>query len=91
MADIGYNILINNRSGTVLNMGQPAIESAIEASGIAVEELCFCEPEDMAETLARMVKSDAPLLIGGGDGTIRESAASLAGKRKPLAYCPSAP
>ncbi|MDC7676083.1 diacylglycerol/lipid kinase family protein [Asticcacaulis machinosus] len=88
MADTGFNILINNRSGTVLNMGQPAIESAIEASGIAVAELCFCEPDDMAQTLMRFAKSDAPLLIGGGDGTIREMAAALVGKKKAFGVLP---
>ncbi|OYW79126.1 MAG: diacylglycerol kinase, partial [Asticcacaulis sp. 32-58-5] len=88
MAETGFNILINKRSGTVLNMGEPAIESAIETSGIEVAELCFCEPQDMADTLTRMAKSEAPLLIGGGDGTIRETAAALVGRKKAFGVLP---
>ncbi len=77
MTKSGYNILINKRSGTVLNMGIPAIEAAIAHSGIAVAELCLCEPDDMPTELARLSQLTAPLLIGGGDGTIRESAKTL--------------
>ena len=78
MTQTGYTILINKRSGTVLNMGIPAIEAAITGSGIAVSELCLCEPEDMQAELARVSQLPAPLLIGGGDGTLRECAKSLA-------------
>jgi diacylglycerol kinase family enzyme len=84
----GFNILINAKSGTVLNMGLPAIEAAIGDSGLEVAELCFSEPEDMADNLTRLASQATPLLIGGGDGSLREAAKYLADKDKPFGVLP---
>ena len=88
MTDQVFNILINGKSGTMLNMGQPAIESAIATSGIGIAELCFSEPEDMQDNLARLSKQSTPLLIGGGDGTIRETAKYLSNHGKAFGILP---
>ena len=88
MASGGFNILVNGKAGTVLAMGQPAIAAAIAASRMTVAELCFSEPEAMQANLERMSRSQGPLLIGGGDGTIRESAKYLAGHKKPFGVLP---
>ncbi|CAL4865983.1 lipid kinase YegS [Asticcacaulis sp. MM231] len=88
MTDQVFNILINGKSGTVLNMGQPAIESAITHSGIGVAELFFSAPEDMRDNLARLSKQNTPLLIGGGDGTIRETAKYMSSHGKPFGILP---
>jgi len=87
-ADTSYNILINKRSGTVLNMGEPAIQTAIDSSGIAVGELLFCEPDHMQAELQRLATNTAPLIVGGGDGTIRESAVHLAKAGKAFGILP---
>lgn len=88
MAAADFNILINAKSGTVLAMGEPAIRAAVESSGLRVAELCFSEPDDMQADLKRLAKSKNPLLIGGGDGTLRDSAAFLAGEDKPFGVLP---
>ncbi|WP_443748956.1 diacylglycerol/lipid kinase family protein [Asticcacaulis solisilvae] len=88
MAGKGFNILINRRSGTVLNMGEAAVEAAIHDSGLEVAELCLSEPDAMSENLDRFIKSTQPLLIGGGDGTIRESAKVLAEHGKAFGVLP---
>ncbi len=93
MAAESYNILINARSGTVLDMGEDAIRAAIEVSGIGVAELFFSAPEDMSEQLQRLSRGKSPLLVGGGDGTIREVAKSLSeqvliGRGKPFGILP---
>lgn len=88
MASGGFNILINVKSGTVLNMGTPAIETAIEASGLVVKELCLSEPEDMQTNLERFSTQKAQLLIGGGDGTIRETAKYLSTRNKAFGVLP---
>lgn len=84
----GFNILINRKSGTVLNMGEPAVEAAITASEIPVSELCMSEPEDMQANLERLSKRPERLLIGGGDGTIRETAKYLAAHKKAFGVLP---
>lgn len=83
-----FNILINVKSGTVLNMGVPAVEAAIDASGIQVAELCLSEPEDMQSNLERLSVKAEPLIIGGGDGTVRECARVLSEKKKPFGVLP---
>lgn len=88
MAGKGFNILINRRSGTVLNMGEPAVQAAIHDSGLEVAELCLSEPDAMAENLDRLIGRPHPLLIGGGDGTIRESAKVLAERGKAFGVLP---
>ncbi len=88
MAGTGYNILINRRSGTVLNMGEPAVQKAIETSGIAVEELCLAEPTDMQAELARLAALDTPLIVGGGDGTIRDCSKYLSEQQKAFGVLP---
>jgi diacylglycerol kinase family enzyme len=84
----GFNILINRKSGTVLNMGEPAIEAAITASDIPVAELCLSEPDDMQANLERLSQKPERLLIGGGDGTIRETAKYLASQKKAFGILP---
>ncbi len=88
MAAASFNILINGKSGTVLSMGQPTIEQAITHSGIKVDELCFSEPDEMQANLERLAAKKALLLIGGGDGTIRESAKYLSDQKKAFGVLP---
>jgi diacylglycerol kinase family enzyme len=83
-----YNILINAKAGTVLAMGIPALKDAFTLSGIEIAELCLCAPKDMAETLKRLCESDTPLLVGGGDGTIRETAKALSQGQKAFGILP---
>jgi len=83
-----FNILINVKSGTVLNMGVAAVEAAITASGIPVAELCMSEPEDMHAHLERLAEDDEPLIVGGGDGTIRETAKYMAGRKNAFGILP---
>ena len=84
----GFNILINRKSGTILNMGEPAIEGAITASEIPVAELCMSDPDDMQANLERLSQKPERLLIGGGDGTIRETAKYLATHKKAFGVLP---
>ena len=88
MTTNGFNILINGKSGTVLGMGQEAVASAIGASGLTVAELCFSEPEDMQANLERLRHKRNALLVGGGDGTIRETAKYLAPFKRPFGILP---
>src|SRR4051812_28490709 len=88
MAGKDFNILINRRSGTVLAMGEPAVEAAIADSSLDVAELCFSEPDQMSANLDRLIKSQQPLIVGGGDGTIRECAKVLAERGKAFGVLP---
>ncbi len=83
-----FNILINKRAGTVLAMGEDAITTAIQQAGLAVGEQLFAEPGDIHAELERLAALDAPLLIGGGDGTIRDCAEVLAKHQKAFGVLP---
>lgn len=88
MAATAYNILINGKAGTVLNLGHDSITAAIEASGMAVNELLFAEPAEMEAALDRFAQSPHPLLVGGGDGTLRSCADTLSRKNKAFGILP---
>jgi len=88
MAATAYNILINGKAGTVLNLGHDSITAAIEASGMAVNELMFAEPAEMEAALDRFAQSPNPLLVGGGDGTLRSCADTLSRKNKAFGILP---
>ncbi|MFT3998136.1 MAG: diacylglycerol kinase family protein [Asticcacaulis sp.] len=88
MADKAYNILINAKAGTVLNLGQDTIRAAIETSGMAVKDLLFAEPEEMEAALGRFARQKNPLLVGGGDGTLRSCADTLSRKNKAFGVLP---
>lgn len=74
-----FHIYINAHSGTVQAAGQEALETQIRASALPVAELVFLPPEAIFERLAAY-DGAFPLLIGGGDGTIRSCGALMRGK-----------
>ncbi|MBW8881714.1 MAG: diacylglycerol kinase [Asticcacaulis sp.] len=88
MAGTPFNILINAKSGTAITLGEDAIRAQIDTSQIPVAELVFAEPEDMHGHLERLSQDPKPLLIGGGDGTIRETACYLTQHKKPFGVLP---
>ncbi len=83
-----FHILINKRAGTVLTMGEDAVRAAVEASGLAVASLLFAEPGDIHGELERLAAVPEPLLVGGGDGTIRDCAEVLARHGKAFGVLP---
>lgn len=84
-----FHILINQNAGTVQNLRPEGVESLIVQSGIGVESLHFLEPDGFLEKLEYyQTQSDAPILIGGGDGTIRSCAPLFMGSGKPLGLFP---
>ena len=83
-----FNILINKRAGTVLAMGEKVIEAAIHAAALPVGETVFAEPEHIHAELERLACLDAPLLVGGGDGTIRDCADILGRLKKGFGILP---
>lgn len=83
-----FNILINKRAGTVLTMGEGAIEAAIRKADLQVDELLFAEPDHIHAELERLARQKSPLLIGGGDGTIRDCADVLARRAKAFGVLP---
>lgn len=66
-----FHILINKNAGTVQNLGEGELESLIVQSGIGVESLHFLEPDKVSQKAEYYRDSNAPVLLGGGDGTIR--------------------
>jgi diacylglycerol kinase family enzyme len=72
-----YNIILNVASGTAQSIGAENLKTMIENSGLEYEEIILCDGAEMDENLDKLILSPLPLLIGGGDGTIRYSAAKL--------------
>lgn len=66
-----------------------AIVRQVELGGFSVETARSLSPGDLTRFSARAVKDGADrVVVCGGDGSIREAAAGLAGTRVPLAVIP---
>ena len=69
-----YHIIINKTSGTALQYSQDEIEKIILESGIGVHTLHILPPQYIQDKLNTFKDSPCPILVGGGDGTIRHCA-----------------
>lgn len=69
-----FHILINSKAGGVHTIGEANIEKILARSGLNIESLYIEPPKKLFKTLARLKHSSTPILIGGGDGTIRSCA-----------------
>lgn len=70
-------IIINQNAGTVLQLGEQKIKEIITRNTLSVQDIYFYEPDAFFERLENLEGADQPLLIGGGDGTIRGAAGVL--------------
>ncbi|MAF97072.1 MAG: hypothetical protein CMH26_00385 [Micavibrio sp.] len=72
-----FTIYINANSGTVNNLGKDAIEDLITRSELEIKSLHFLDTEELSKRLEHHDNSEANILIGGGDGTIKLAAEKL--------------
>lgn len=86
--DFSYHLLINERSGTAGKTGREAIEQAVEASGLPLYRLEFVPPDDLPERLREAAGGEHPVLIGGGDGSIKCCAEHMLESKKPFGILP---
>lgn len=87
---MNYTVLINGKSGYVLNNGEDNIrQSILSASLTNSENIFFLAPEELNQKLdSYNDKMGMNLLIGGGDGTIRSCAGRLLDKKIPFGILP---
>ncbi len=88
-----YHIIINQSSGTVLRMGADVLRQKIEESGIDYASLSIVDSKDIYDTIDDVNNADDtdPLLVGGGDGTIKCAASILLNKennKRPMCVLP---
>jgi diacylglycerol kinase family enzyme len=78
-----YHIVINENAGTVINETRAVIEKKIQDSGIEAATVKFLKPDEITQFLEKLEKQgdDAPILIGGGDGTVTSVASSIQNKK----------
>lgn len=74
MEQDSYHIVINQQAGHALSLGLPAMENLIKKHLPRAGKIEFTNADKLAQTAKN---SDRPLLIGGGDGTIKSCAAAL--------------
>lgn len=82
-----YDIFINTHSGTVLTVGNDALEREITESRLPIRSLYILPAEQLLDKL-RHHDGEAAILVGGGDGTVRSCAAVLAARGLPFGILP---
>lgn len=89
---MNIHVIVNRRAGTVLDWEsgplREEILGAFRAHGHDVK-LHLIAPDDLRQTIARVLQSGCQaLVVGGGDGTVRAAAAELLGSNVPLGVLP---
>lgn len=84
-------LIINRRAGTALRMDADDMkrraEAAFSAAGAAVD-VRIVGPEDVGAELRSALARDVPIIVGGGDGTVRSAATKLISTPVPLGVLP---
>ena len=74
-----FNIYINANAGTIQSLGHKGVKQLIKKSGLKTNILTILPPEKLFDVLQKD-DGEHPLLIGGGDGTIRGAASIFQGR-----------
>lgn len=82
------HILINKNSGTVLRLGEEAVEGLLRTRMNAIESLHFIEGGDICPLLHKLKDTDMDILVGGGDGSAVCAAETLAPAQVPFGVLP---
>ncbi len=69
--NLSYHILINADAGSVESLGKNNIEQKIIQSGLSIVSLNILPSKEFFSAMEEISTSGHPMLIGGGDGTIR--------------------
>jgi diacylglycerol kinase family enzyme len=83
-----FKVLINKNSGSVAQHGPDALSEKLQTSlGIQPVDIKFLSPEEFRGELKK-IDQETPLLIGGGDGTVRAAASILKDRKIPFGILP---
>jgi diacylglycerol kinase family enzyme len=86
--DSNFHVLINAGSGTAMKRGEQFFQTLIEGTDLNVKEYDFIPSDKIADRMKALIKSDTPILVGGGDGTIAHTAALHMEHDKPFGIIP---
>lgn len=82
-----YNIYINQNAGTYQDIGSDGFQELLAESDIKIEACHVLPPQELFDQLSNEDGS-IPILIGGGDGTIRSATQILGQKDIPFGIIP---
>lgn len=80
-----FDFIINRLSGTVMKLGEPAIEAGLKESfGERVGDIRFIDGKEITSSVQQWVAQNAGservMVIGGGDGTVLTAAEQIMGR-----------
>jgi diacylglycerol kinase family enzyme len=82
-----YHIYINQNAGSVKSIGLDKIRDILSRHSIEVAELNILPPEELFLKLENDTHNN-PILVGGGDGTIKQAATILMKKKQAFGILP---
>jgi diacylglycerol kinase family enzyme len=85
---MSFAVLINENSGSVARHGRDALSEKLQdLLEIEPGDIKFLKPQEFSQVL-KIIDPDKPLLVGGGDGTIRTAASVLKNRKVPFGILP---
>ncbi len=87
-AEGSFHILINAGSGSAARLGAQAFQDMADKTVLKVESFSLLPHDMFAEKLEKLARSDVPVLVGGGDGSIAQAAALHLKLEKPFGIIP---
>lgn len=85
---MSFAVLINENSGSVARYGRDALSEKLQdLLEIEPGDIKFLKPQEFSQVL-KIIDPDKPLLVGGGDGTIRTAASVLKNRKVPFGILP---
>jgi len=82
------NLIINKNAGSLKGVDEDTLQNLLEKSTFPIKKLKFVSGPEIEEVTKSFSYDDAPLFIGGGDGTIKGSARILMKANKAFGILP---
>jgi len=82
------NLVINKNSGSLKGIDEVTLREILEQSDLPLKVINIVSGSEIEGSIKSLAEDDTPLIIGGGDGTIKSAAEILMAKNKAFGILP---
>lgn len=86
--DTRYHLLINRKSGAVLNAGEDGVQQLVARSGMVVASVHLIDGNRFEGLIPSLLAQGEGVIVGGGDGTIAGCLPHFIAHKQPMGVLP---